>query len=220
MDEVAKKEILAKSDEEFESILGITKTQWLAIREEYDEREEACTTLPGSIAPEFSVSMLTKRKKALGDPVSLSNFRGETLALVFGSYTCPLFRIHTPRIGEVFDELNGDVAFLCIYTDEAHASDGWQVPQNEEEEIVYSQPKTLQQRARIAADWKDHFDINMPLALDDMSNSLDPLYAGSPERLYVIDALGIIKFRSTDGPFHESEIEAWRESIIRELESA
>jgi hypothetical protein len=38
---------------------------------------------------------------------------------------------------------------------------------------------------------------------------VDGLYAGSPERLYVIDSLGIIRYRSSQGPFDDHEVEQW-----------
>jgi hypothetical protein len=44
-----------------------------------------------------------------------------------------------------------------------------------------------------------------------MDNAADELYAGWPERLYVIGADGRIAYKGKTGPFgyHPEEVEAW-----------
>ncbi len=42
-----------------------------------------------------------------------------------------------------------------------------------------------------------------------MNDDIEKLYSGSPERLYVIDADGIVAYRSGRGPFMMSMIEEW-----------
>jgi type I thyroxine 5'-deiodinase len=82
---------------------------------------------------------------------------------------------------------------------------------NEKESVCYPQPRTLEQRVAIANDFVERFDYDLPLCVDGMENRADSLYAGWPERLYVIDANGIIAYKGETGPFgyHPEEVEAW-----------
>jgi peroxiredoxin len=49
------------------------------------------------------------------------------------------------------------------------------------------------------------------MLVDRMENAADEIYAGWPERLYVIDASGKIAYKGETGPFgyHPEEVEAW-----------
>jgi hypothetical protein len=44
-----------------------------------------------------------------------------------------------------------------------------------------------------------------------MGNPADGIYAGWPERLYIVDEHGIIAYKGKTGPFgyHPEEVEAW-----------
>ena len=82
---------------------------------------------------------------------------------------------------------------------------------NEKESVCYPQPRTLEQRVAIANDFVRRFDYDLPLCVDGMENRADSLYAGWPERLYVIEENGIIAYKGATGPFgyHPEEVEAW-----------
>jgi type I thyroxine 5'-deiodinase len=106
----------------------------------------------------------------------------------------------------------GDRArFLTIYIKEAHPEDEWQMTANEKEDVCYPQPKTLEQRVRIAKDFVRRFHYEIPLAVDRMDNRADQLYAGWPERFYIVDEQGAIAYKGKTGPFgyHPEEVEAW-----------
>jgi type I thyroxine 5'-deiodinase len=106
----------------------------------------------------------------------------------------------------------GDRArFLTIYIKEAHPEDEWQMTANEKEDVCYPQPKTLEQRVRIANDFVRRFRYEIPLAVDRMDNRADQLYAGWPERFYILDERGTIAYKGKTGPFgyHPEEVEQW-----------
>ncbi len=106
----------------------------------------------------------------------------------------------------------GDRArFLTVYIKEAHPLDEWQMSSNEKENVCYPQPRTLAQRVAIANDFVRRFHYDVPLAVDPMDNRANALYAGWPERLYVLDADGVIVYKGKTGPFgyHPEEVEAW-----------
>jgi len=82
---------------------------------------------------------------------------------------------------------------------------------NDDQGICYPQPHTLGQRIAIAADFTKRFHYRIPLAVDAMDNRADALYAGWPERIYVVDENGRVAYKGKTGPFgfHPEELEAW-----------
>jgi Iodothyronine deiodinase len=105
----------------------------------------------------------------------------------------------------------GRARFLTIYIKEAHPEDEWQMDSNEKESVCYPQPRTLAQRVAIANDFARRFHYDLPLAVDPMDNRANALYAGWPERFYIVDEGGVIVYKGKPGPFgyHPEEVEAW-----------
>lgn len=100
---------------------------------------------------------------------------------------------------------------MTIYIKEAHPTDEWQMTSNEKEGVCYPQPVTLEDRVAIARNFVDAFEYSLPMFVDDVSNAADELYAGWPERLYVIDEEGRIAYKGKTGPFgyEPDEVEEW-----------
>lgn len=174
---------------------------------------EAAAPAVADKAPSFRAERLNSNGTRAGAYVSLSDFDGQKLALLFGSFTCPVYRGQIQRFNEIHDELRDRYEFLTIYTREAHPEDGWQVDINHDQDVVYMQPKTIEERADIAGDCLRRHGIRMPVALDDIDDSINKAYSGSPERLYLIDAKGIVRHRSSPGPFSMQVIEDWYQAL-------
>ena len=102
------------------------------------------------------------------------------------------------------------VDFLTLYIKEAHPTDEWQMESNEKEDVCYPQPRTTDQRVAIARDFHERFKYDIPLLVDPIANPANALYAGWPERLYVIED-GVIVYKGGQGPFEfkPEELEAW-----------
>lgn len=115
-------------------------------------------------------------------------------------------------LNETYAVWKDRVNFFCVYIQEAHPEDGWQVPHNLDDDVVFYQPKSIQERAEIAQTCMLKLDLTMPTLLDDMDNSTDTAYAALPERLYVIDRLGKVTFQCGPGPWG-FDIEAWQTAI-------
>ena len=98
-----------------------------------------------------------------------------------------------------------------MYIKEAHPQDEWQMEANEKQGVCYMQPRTLAERLAIANDFVQRFDYRVPMLVDGMDNAANALYAGWPERLYVVDEGGRIVFKGKTGPFgyHPEEVESW-----------
>ena len=103
------------------------------------------------------------------------------------------------------------VRFLTLYIKEAHPLDEWQMDSNEKENVCYPQPKTTAQRVAIANDFVKRFRYDVPLAVDPIENRANAVYAGWPERFYIVDEQGVIVFKGKPGPFgfHPEEVEQW-----------
>jgi hypothetical protein len=96
-----------------------------------------------------------------------------------------------------------DVAnFVIVYVKEAHPEDEWQMPDNEESGVVYSQPTTIEERRELARAFVDEMDVATETLLDDIDNTAMACYAAWPERLYVIDTNGRIVYKGGMGPFY------------------
>lgn len=88
---------------------------------------------------------------------------------------------------------------------------------NERTGVCYPQPRTLPQRIAIARDFVERFHYDLPLLVDPMDNPANQAYAAWPERLYIVDEQGIIRYKGKTGPFgfHPEEVSAWLAARLR-----
>jgi hypothetical protein len=103
------------------------------------------------------------------------------------------------------------VGFITVYIREAHPFDEWQMDSNLKDGVCYRQPRTTQDRVRIAAEFVERFHFEIPLLVDPIDDRANTIYAGWPERLYVVDEAGRIAYKGKPGPFgyHPEEVAAW-----------
>ena len=88
-----------------------------------------------------------------------------------------------------------------VYIQEAHSTDGWQLPSNLRDNVLYEDPKTDEARAEVASACVRNLKIEIPALLDTVDNSTERAYTGWPDRLYVIDGEGRVAFKTKPGPF-------------------
>ena len=113
-----------------------------------------------------------------------------------------------PSLNELRRDFIQAADFLTIYVMEAHAADEWRMGKVD---ACYRQPKTMEQRRKIADIFLDEYPLEWPLVLDTMENIFESEYAAWPERLYVISSEGILTFKSSPGPhgFDVQGLRAW-----------
>ena len=104
------------------------------------------------------------------------------------------------RLRDAFEKHGDEVHFLTIYIEEAHPTDGWDLPMNDEAGIAYAQPTTTDERAAIAEVCAVRLDMKMPMLLGGIDNRVDRDYAARPIRIFVIDEDGNVFHRSGMGP--------------------
>ena len=116
------------------------------------------------------------------------------------------------RLNEIAKKFEDKVQFLCVYIQEAHPSDGWQVEANLDDDVIYDTPTTMDERDAMAEVCMLKLALNMPMVVDDMEDTIDAAYNALPERLYLLDADGAVQFKTVAGS-HGFDPEAWHDAI-------
>ena len=88
-----------------------------------------------------------------------------------------------------------------VYIEEAHPTDGWEMPSNFKEGILIASAKTFLQRDEAAKSCVVKLGIHIPALVDDMQDSTERAYTAWPDRLYIVDREGRVAFKSKAGPF-------------------
>ena len=83
---------------------------------------------------------------------------------------------------------------------------------NLNDDVVFQQPTTEDERAEVAEACVLRLSFEMPMLLDDLTNQVDGRYCALPERLYLLDAEGVIVYRSDPGPWG-FDVDAWLAAI-------
>ncbi len=104
------------------------------------------------------------------------------------------------RLDEIAESYREQMDFYCVYIQEAHPDDGWQIKVNLDADIIHDQPTTIEERADVAEACQLDLRLKMPVLLGDIENETDFSYAARPVRLFVLDEDGVIVHRSGVGP--------------------
>jgi hypothetical protein len=84
---------------------------------------------------------------------------------------------------------------------EAHPSEGWRLAGNDRVGISISQPRTFEERRKVAQQCCAALEITMPLLVDTIDDRVGHAYSGMPDRLYVLDRAGKVAYQGGRGPF-------------------
>jgi hypothetical protein len=114
----------------------------------------------------------------------------------------------------LFDAYKDKAIVLVVYIREAHPAGeeqtsedaGWKAI----DETVFHQPKSFEERRKLAETACTFWDLPVPTLVDTMKPSAGEMYQASPNRLYLIDREGKIAYRDVRGPrgckVHEGEL--------------
>ena len=116
------------------------------------------------------------------------------------------------RLNELYATYKDQVRFYIVYIREAHPHDGWRVPNNLIENIIYPEPTTDDERTEVASACQINLNLHMPMLIDSIDNDIDEKYVGLPMRLFLIDAEGQIAYAGDKGPFGWDD-EAFEDAI-------
>ena len=93
------------------------------------------------------------------------------------------------------------MAFYAVYIEEAHPSDIWQMGSNVREGVVLRDPRSDPEREGVAQSCVRNLGIRFPALIDGIDNTVERMYTGWPDRLYLIGRDGRVVFKSAPGPF-------------------
>jgi hypothetical protein len=167
----------------------------------------------GETAPDFQLAAMS------GDgQVSLASLEaGRPVVLIFGSYSCPVFRGQIAQLNRDYEQYKNRADFYLIYIREAHPGsklyrekDGQRVLE------VIDQTDTLAARQQLARDTVETFQLTLPTWVDGVGNQANREYAGWPVRFVAIGADGKLAYKGRLGPygFWPSELEAWLQTSL------
>jgi hypothetical protein len=117
--------------------------------------------------------------------------------LVFGSYSSPSFRQRAPQLQVLSQGESSRASLLIIYTKEAHPKDGWQVERNRDDKIAIPAHADMQSRIAQAKQAREALKLSIPIAVDDMDNSVATAYGAGENAAQVIGRDGTILARET-----------------------
>jgi hypothetical protein len=101
----------------------------------------------------------------------------------------------------LYQQYKGRVAFFVVYINEAHPSDIWQMQSNLKEGVLFADPTSEKDRETVANSCVRNLHIAIPALIDSISNRVEQEYTGWPDRLYLIDQGGNVRFKTAAGPF-------------------
>lgn len=108
------------------------------------------------------------------------------------------------RINEIYNTYKNDIDFYCIYVKEAHPEDGiggFRTARNVDAGISFNQPTNIEERAEVAEVCMLRMELELPMLLDDMEDTIEQAYVAWPDRLFLIGTDGRVVWRSEMGPY-------------------
>ena len=90
---------------------------------------------------------------------------------------------------------------VFVYVAEAHATDGWQMQSNLDEDVLVPNHVTLEDRFAAARASVERLGLTMPVLVDRMDDAVSNAFAAWPERIHVVDASGRLAYVGGPGPF-------------------
>jgi iodothyronine deiodinase-like protein len=92
-------------------------------------------------------------------------------------------------------------SLVFVYVAEAHATDGWQMDSNVEENVLIANHVTIEDRFDAARASVERLGLTIPVLVDDMEDAVSNAFAAWPERIYVVDRDARIAYAGGPGPF-------------------
>jgi hypothetical protein len=110
------------------------------------------------------------------------------------------------------------VAFYAVYIQEAHPSDIWQMQSNVRDNVIFRNPRSDEERVRVAESCVRTLGIRFPALIDGVDNTVEKDYTGWPDRMYLIDRMGKLVYKSEPGPFgfHPQQLAAALRGLFQE----
>lgn len=149
---------------------------WHVLR---DMRFSRKAVRPGEAFPDFE--LITPD----GETLRSSDLVGKRpLVIVTGSLTCPMTVSSLPELKRLHEELGEEVAFVLLYTREAHPGEH------------YPQPEAIDDKVEHARAIREIYGVDWQVAVDDLDGTLHRRLDSKPNAAYVIDESGTVVYRA------------------------
>jgi len=109
---------------------------------------------------------------------------GRPLLIITGSITCPMTASSLPGLAKLHERYGERVAFVLLYTREAHP--GERYPQPHELDLKISHAKNLRSR----------YDVPWPVLIDDVDGTIHRALDAKPNSVHLLAPDGTIGFRA------------------------
>lgn len=109
---------------------------------------------------------------------------GKPVLLIFGSLTCPMTASAMPALNELYQKFGNRVEFVIVNVREAHPGE------------LHPQPETAEEKQDHARALARHYDLPWNVVSDDIDGHLHRSLDPKPNSAFLIDADGMIVFRS------------------------
>ncbi|HEX8341421.1 MAG TPA: deiodinase-like protein [Tepidisphaeraceae bacterium] len=152
--------------------------------------------LTGRAAPEFKLLSLDRKT------VTAASLRGRPTALIFGSYSAPLFRDKAPGLEKLRQAYRGKANVVFVYTREAYAAGEWDVERNKDAKLDIVQPATLEERRSVARQARDALKLEGDVLVDDVDDAVALAYHAEQGGCVILDAAGnVVSVQKWPEPF-------------------
>ena len=131
----------------------------------------------GDTAPDFTAYTTT------GEKVQLSDFKGKTVVIEAGSFTCPSYIGYIDPMNKLSLE-HPDIVFLVLYVREAHPGS------------KIGPHQSLDEKIELAKKLKTNDNENRTILIDDLNGSVHSSQILLPNYLYIVDKDGVIAYKS------------------------
>ena len=101
----------------------------------------------------------------------------------------------------MFRRYGDRAAFAFVYIAEAHATDGWQMAANLDDDVLLANHATLEDRFAAARAAVERLALTLPVFVDGMDDAVSNAFAAWPERIYVVSTGARITHIGGPGPF-------------------
>lgn len=111
---------------------------------------------------------------------------------------------------KLYKDYKDRAEFFIVYIREAHPVDGWRVPANDKAGIAIKEPKTYEERCKVAGECIKSMKLSIPALVDDMKDTAEKAYSGWPDRFFLVGKDGKIAYVGERGPrgFKPDDVEA------------
>lgn len=117
-----------------------------------------------------------------GKTISSSSFEGKYVVMETGSYTCPMYAGAIPEMVALTEEFP-EVAFLVIYTREAHPGK------------KFGAHSSIEEKRAAAQSVRSDYEEKRTIIVDDLEGSIHQILGGLPNQFYVISPTGKVMLR-------------------------